>query len=63
MALDRNDRLYVTSLKGVQVFDKAGQYLDTISVLRQPANVAFSGPNKRTFCIAAREGLYRLRML
>jgi gluconolactonase len=63
MALDRNDRLYVTTIRGVQVFDKAGRYLGTISVPRQPANVAFSGPNKRTLYITAREGLYRLRML
>jgi len=44
-------------------FDKTGTYLGTIKVPRQPANVAFSGPNKRTLFITAREGLYRLPML
>ena len=63
LALDRNDRVYVTSVAGVQVFDKSGQYLGTIKVPRQPANVAFAGPDKQTLYITAREGLYRLRML
>ena len=63
MALDRNDRLYVTSAAGVQVFDKAGRYLGTIPIPRQPSNAAFSGPDKRSLYITAREGLYRLRTL
>lgn len=63
MAIDRDDRVYVTTLTGVQVFDKAGQYLGTIKVPRQPANAAFAGPDKRTLYITAREGLYRLHML
>jgi gluconolactonase len=63
MAIDRDNRLYVTSLTGVQVFDKTGRYLGTIPVPRQPSNVAFSGPDKRTLFITAREGVYKLRML
>lgn len=63
MALDRNNRLYVASLTGVQIFDKTGQYLGTIPVPRQPSNVAFSGPDKKILFITAREGLYKLRML
>ena len=63
MALDRDDRVYVAALTGVQVFDKTGQYLGTIPIPRQPSNVAFSGPDKKTLYITAREGLYRLRML
>ena len=43
MALDREDRLYVTTVAGVQVFDAAGKYLGTIKVPRQPANAAFAG--------------------
>ena len=63
MALDRDNRLYVASLTGVQVFDKTGRYLGTIPVPKQPSNVAFSGPGKKTLFITAREGLYKLRML
>ena len=63
MALDSAGRLYVTSVTGIQVFDAGGTYLGTIRVPRQPTNLAFSGPDKRTLYITAREGLYRLTML
>jgi gluconolactonase len=63
VALDRENRLYVTSATGIQVFDRRGQYLGTIRVPRTPSNVAFAGLDKRTLYITARQGLYRLRML
>lgn len=63
MALDREGHLYVTSVAGVQVFDRKGQYLGTIKVPRQATNVAFAGPDKRVLYITAREGLYRMKML
>jgi len=63
MAIDRDDRIYVTTVAGVQVFDAKGGYLGTIKVARQPANAAFAGPDKQTLYITAREGLYRVRML
>ncbi len=63
MAIDRQDRIYVTSSTGLQVFDRKGQYLGTIRIPRQPANVAFAGPGKNTLYVTAREGLYRLTML
>ena len=63
MALDREDRVYITTVAGIQVFDAAGKYLGTIKVPRQPANAGFSGPDKRVLYITAREGLYRLDTL
>ena len=63
MAIDRDDRIYVSTIAGVQVFDAKGQYLGTIALGRQPANVAFSGADKQTLYITAREGLYRVKML
>src|SRR5215831_17968996 len=63
MALDRDDRVFITTLTGVQVFDAAGKYLGTIKVARQPANVGFAGPDRRVLYITAREGLYRLDTL
>ena len=63
LALDREGRIYITTIKGVQVFDRDGKYLGTIAVARQPANVAFGGPDKRTLYITAREGLYQLPTL
>jgi gluconolactonase len=63
IAVDRDGRLYVTTRTGVQVFGATGVYLGTIQVPRRPANVAFSGPGKRTLYITARDGLYRLETL
>ncbi len=63
LALDRDGRVYITTVTGVQIFDAGGQFLGTIRVPRRPANVAFSGPDKRTLYITAREGLYRLPTL
>ena len=61
MAIDDKDRLYVTSIIGVQVFDRNGAYLGAISIPRQPTNVAFSGPKKSWLYVTAREGLYCIK--
>jgi gluconolactonase len=63
IAIDRDDRAYITTVTGVQVFDPKGEYLGTIKVARQPANAAFAGADKQTLYITAREGLYRVRTL
>jgi sugar lactone lactonase YvrE len=63
LAVDSNDRLYITTVAGVQVFDAKGAYLGTIQAARQGANVAFGGPDKQTLYITAREGLYRVKTL
>ncbi len=63
LAIDRDDRLYITTVAGVQVFDIKGQYLGTIKAGRQAANVAFGGPDKQTLYLTAREGLYRVKTL
>ena len=63
IAIDRDDRVYITTVSGVQVFDAKGAYLGTIKVARQPANAAFAGADKQTLYVTAREGLYRVRML
>ena len=63
MAIDRDDRVYITTVVGVQVFDAAGKYLGRIKTARKSANAAFAGPDKRTLYITAREGLYRIKLL
>jgi len=63
LAIDSQDRIYVTTASGIQVIDSKGMYLGTIKVPRQPANCAFAGPGKRTLYITAREGLYKLSMV
>ncbi len=61
--IDREDRAYITTASGVQVFDKGGKYLGTIKAPRQAANCAFAGPDKGTLYLTAREGLYRLKTI
>jgi gluconolactonase len=63
LAIDSEDRVYITTLPGVQVFDSKGTYLGTIKSGRQGANVAFAGPGKNILYITAREGLYRIATL
>jgi gluconolactonase len=63
MAIDRDDRIYITTVVGLQVFDAGGKYLGRIKTARQGANAAFAGPDKRTLYITAREGLYRIKTL
>jgi len=63
MAIDRDGRIYVTTVAGVQVFDAAGRYLGSFKAARQAANLAFAGPDKQTLYLTAREGLYRIRTL
>ena len=63
MAIDRDDRVYITTVAGIQVLDAKGQYLGTIKAGRQGANAAFAGPDKRTLYITARQGLYRFKTL
>jgi gluconolactonase len=63
MAIDREDRVYITTVAGIQIFDASGKYLGRMKAARQGANVAFAGPDKRTLYITAREGLYRIKML
>jgi gluconolactonase len=63
MAIDRQDRVYVTTVSGVQVFDKQGRYLGAIKAGRQAANAAFSGSDKSVLYLTAREGLYRINTM
>jgi gluconolactonase len=63
LAVDSEDRVYITTVAGVQVFDSKGTWLGVIKSARQGANVAFAGPGKQTLYITAREGLYRIRTL
>jgi gluconolactonase len=60
MAIDREGRIYVTSVVGIQVFDSAGKYLGR---LRGARNLAFGGPDKRTLYLTAADGFFRVKML
>jgi len=66
MAIDAEDRLYVTGSAGVHVLDSDGAYLGLIPTPRRPITVAFSGPDKRTLfapqigAIGADGGIFQL---
>jgi gluconolactonase len=63
MAMDTEGRLYVTTSSGVQVIDRRGQYLGTIRVPKNPSNLAFGGPNRRTLYITGRDSLFSVKVL
>lgn len=63
MAIDREGRIFVTSITGIQIFDPVGNYLGNIPVPRKSTNVAFSGHGKSVLYITAREGVYKIQTL
>ena len=63
-----NSNLIAVSAKvggasGIQVFSAQGKHLGTIPVSRNPNNLAFAGPDKKTLYIVARGAVYRVAML
>ena len=53
----------VATAVGIQVFSPEGKHLGTIPVSRNPNNLAFAGPGKKTLYIAARGAVYAVAML
>ncbi len=62
MTIDEKGNLYITSALGVQVFSPAGEFIGTIKIPQQPANVAFGGTEGKTLFVTARTGLYQVEM-
>ena len=63
LAVDAEGRLYAATAAGIQVFTPQGKHLGTIPVSRNPNNLAFAGPDKKTLYIVARGAVYRVPML
>jgi gluconolactonase len=63
LAIDGQDRVYAATAAGIQVFSPQGRHLGTIPVSRNPNNLAFAGPDKKTLYIAARGAVYGVAML
>lgn len=63
LAIDSEGRLYVAANTGVQVFSARGEALGTIPIPRQPQNLAFAGPDKKTLYVVGRGSAYRIDML
>ncbi len=58
MRVDSEGTLYIASGVGVQVFDKNGLWVKTISIPETPTNVAFGGKDLKTLFITAGTSLY-----
>ena len=63
LTIDGDDRVYAATAAGIQVFSPQGRHLGTIPVSRNPNNLAFAGPDKKTLYIVARGAVYRVAML
>jgi gluconolactonase len=66
MTVDDNDRVYVATGGGIEVFSPQGKPLGIIPVRCPPAdcqNIAFSGPAKQTLYIGGAGSLYKVEMI
>ncbi len=61
MTMDQRGNLYLTA-SDISVFDAAGKKIETIDIPERPANVCFSGADRKTLFITARTSIYSLRM-
>ena len=60
LAIDNQDRVYAATAAGIQVFSPRGKHLGTIPVSRNPNNLAFAGPDRKTLYIVARGAVYQV---
>lgn len=63
LAIDAAGRLYVATLIGVQVFTAQGTPLGVITLPKQPQNLAFAGPDKKSLYVVGRGAVYRIAVL
>ncbi|TAK64957.1 SMP-30/gluconolactonase/LRE family protein [Methylobacter sp.] len=63
LAIDDNDRLYVASNSGIEVFDAKGDALGVIALPKKPQNIAFAGADKKTLYAVGRGAAYRIPLL
>jgi gluconolactonase len=63
LAVDAQGRLYVASNAGIEVFDRGGRALGVIALPKQPQNLAFAGPGKRTLYAVGRGSVWRIAAL
>lgn len=62
MALDTEGNLYVTSKKTVQVFNKKGKLINTITFPENTTNCTFGGVDKKTLFVTATKNLYAVNL-
>jgi gluconolactonase len=62
LKVDREGNLYVSGPGGVWIVSPAGTHLGTLRAPELPANFAWGDDDGRTLYLAARTGLYRIRL-
>ncbi|MBL9030939.1 MAG: SMP-30/gluconolactonase/LRE family protein [Phycisphaerae bacterium] len=62
LKVDRAGNLFVSGPGGVWVISSAGKHLGTIRCPELPANFAWGDEDRKTLYLAARTGIYRMRM-
>lgn len=62
LKVDVKGNLYVASSEGVVVFNSNGDRIDQLELPQRPANLAFGDHDYKTLFIAARTGLYNVRV-
>ncbi|MBV9968520.1 MAG: SMP-30/gluconolactonase/LRE family protein [Xanthobacteraceae bacterium] len=63
MRVDTKGNLYETGPGGVWIISPEAKHLGTIRAPEQATNVGFGDPDKKTLYIAARTGIYKIRVL
>jgi gluconolactonase len=63
LAIDDNDRLYVASNSGIEVFSAKGEALGIILLPKKPQNIAFAGADKKTLYAVGRGAAYKIPLL
>jgi sugar lactone lactonase YvrE/rhodanese-related sulfurtransferase len=60
IAIDSEDRVYVASNAGIEVFNSKGEKLGEIALPNKPQNLAFAGKDKKTLYVVGRGAAYRI---
>jgi gluconolactonase len=63
LRVDTKGNLYETGPGGVWIISPEGKHLGTIKAPEQSTNVGFGDADKKTLYIAARTGIYKIRVL
>jgi gluconolactonase len=63
LRVDTKGNLYETGPGGVWIISPDAKHLGTIRAPEQATNVGFGDPDKKTLYIAARSGIYKIRVL
>lgn len=63
IAVDAENRLYVATNAGVEIFNAKGEKLGIIALAHKPQNLAFAGKDKKTLYVVGRGAAYRIPLL